>query len=68
MRCTFVVAGGAAALVPAFTIQKAADARMLPSASTCFNLLKLPPYASTDIMNTKLKLSVNEGSVGFAFH
>jgi len=58
---------GFGSLVPKFTIQRVdggCDA-MLPTASTCFNILKLPPYSSSKIMREKLLLALGEGSVGF---
>jgi len=53
-------------LEPKFTIQRVdgSDA-MLPTASTCFNILKLPSYSSTKILREKLLLALGEGSVGF---
>ena len=68
-----VPAGGVKELNPPFTIQLVRDtanlpeAWKLPSASTCFNLLKLPPYEDFEMLESKLSLSVLEGSVGFAF-
>ena len=69
-----VPAGGIKELNPPFTIQLVRgtanlppEAWKLPSASTCFNLLKLPPYEDFEMLESKLSLSVLEGSVGFAF-
>ena len=33
----------------------------LPSAMTCANDLKLPPYSSKEAMEVKLKLALSEG-------
>lgn len=50
---------GFAALTPAFTLQRAdgGDQR-LPTASTCFNVLKLPPYSSRQILRDKLRAAI----------
>jgi E3 ubiquitin-protein ligase TRIP12 len=58
--------GGAAALDPPFTVQKAPNPKLLPSSSTCFNLLKLPPYDSLDDLSAKIRIAVNEGLHSFA--
>jgi ubiquitin-protein ligase E3 C len=57
---------GFSCLEPKFTIQRVdgGDA-MLPTASTCFNILKLPSYRSAKILREKLLLALGEGSVGF---
>ena len=55
---------GFAFLEPKFAIQRGDDPSRLPSASTCFNLLKLPPYASFALMREKLVYAV-ESSSGF---
>jgi ubiquitin-protein ligase E3 C len=39
-----------------------ADENSLPTASTCFNLLKLPPFTSEDKMRDKLLLAIEAGS------
>lgn len=65
-RCV-LAAGGLGELEPPFTIQRLAGAEKLPSASTCFNLLKLPEYTELETLQQKLRLSISEGSVGFAF-
>ena len=56
-------------LHPSFAIQmtqvdpQAADSEIpLPSASTCFNLLRLPHYASREIMKRKLEMAINSGA------
>ena len=49
---------------PRFTIQRVLDASLLPSASTCFNLLKLPEYSSEDELERKLRLAVTEAVDG----
>jgi ubiquitin-protein ligase E3 C len=57
---------GFAALQPPFTIQRVDcndDAR-LPSASTCFNILKLPTYSSKKIMRDRL-LTAIRSNAGF---
>ena len=51
---------GFASLQPPFTIQKVecTDDQRLPTASTCFNILKLPTYSSSKIMKEKLLQSI----------
>lgn len=63
-----VPGGGMAELSPKFTIQKVDDVSKLPSASTCFNLLKLPAYEDQGVLDRKLKMSIGEGvPAGFSF-
>jgi hypothetical protein len=50
-----------------FTISKTHDHAKLPTASTCFNLLKLPSYKSYDVVKSKLKIAIKYGSEGFDF-
>ncbi|KAJ3204530.1 hypothetical protein HDU82_005778 [Entophlyctis luteolus] len=51
-----------------FTIAVTADSgTMLPSASTCFNLLRLPAYVSRAQLCEKLLYAIRHGSSGFAF-
>jgi hypothetical protein len=38
------------------------DIDALPSASTCFNMLKLPPYATKRTLRQKLLLSIESGA------
>lgn len=56
---------GFATLRPAFGIARvptAGDHDKLPSAGTCFNLLKLPRYSSEAVLREKLLLSVRSGA------
>ena len=39
----------------------------LPTASTCFNLLKFPEYTTKDMLQEKLRIAVFYGSKGFEF-
>ena len=39
-----------------------ADLTRLPTAATCMNLLKLPPYSSDDALREKLMYAVKSGS------
>ena len=39
----------------------------LPTAATCFNLLRLPAYPTREILNQKLLTAVRFGSQGFSF-
>eukprot|EP00927_Polykrikos_kofoidii_P066927 TRINITY_DN62487_c0_g1_i1.p1 TRINITY_DN62487_c0_g1~~TRINITY_DN62487_c0_g1_i1.p1 ORF type:complete len:1059 (-),score=181.98 TRINITY_DN62487_c0_g1_i1:64-3240(-) len=52
-------------LVPPFTIHKVtikSDSEKLPTASTCFNTLKLPTYSSWKVMKQKLEFVVEQGA------
>ena len=42
------------------------DHGRLPSAATCMNLLKLPPYGSADEVRRKLLFAASEGAGGFS--
>ena len=55
---------GFASLQPQFTIQLVAcnDDLRLPSASTCFNTLKLPTYSSQEIMKNRLLTSIRSNA------
>ena len=55
---------GFASLHPTFTIQKVdnPDQQRLPSASTCFNILKLPTYSSETILREKLLYAITSKS------
>ncbi len=58
---------GFGSLNPPFTIQRipiANDESKLPSASTCFNTLKLPTYSSEKVLKEKLIYAI-ESSSGF---
>lgn len=49
-----------------FKISKnGSDDERLPSAHTCFNHLLLPSYSSEDVMASKLKFAIINGSEGF---
>eukprot|EP01028_Stygiella_incarcerata_P004598 TRINITY_DN2017_c0_g1_i5.p1 TRINITY_DN2017_c0_g1~~TRINITY_DN2017_c0_g1_i5.p1 ORF type:complete len:122 (-),score=24.82 TRINITY_DN2017_c0_g1_i5:25-390(-) len=52
---------------PPFTIQRVEDNKRFPSASTCFNILKLPDYGEKDIVKKRLEFVIQEALVGFAF-
>jgi hypothetical protein len=55
---------GFGSLSPPFTVQRVdseADSR-LPTASTCFNTLKLPAYSSQAVLREKLLLSITSGA------
>ncbi|GMH81711.1 hypothetical protein TrVE_jg3096 [Triparma verrucosa] len=52
-------------LQPPFTIQRIGishDGEKLPSASTCFNVLKLPTYSSKSVLKQKLLMSITSGT------
>ena len=56
---------GFASLSPAFTIRKVPimkDSDKLPTASTCFNVLKLPTYSSEAVLKQRLLTSVHSGA------
>lgn len=50
-----------------FTITIGGEVESLPTASTCFNLLKLPNYASYEVLRAKLLVAIRYGSQGFSF-
>ena len=48
---------------PRFCIAKAsAEEARLPTAATCMNLLKLPPYESREALRDKLVYAIEAGS------
>ena len=56
---------GFACMNPPFTIQRvpiSKDADKLPSASTCFNTLKLPTYSSEKVLKDRLLYSIKAGA------
>jgi len=56
---------GFSSMNPAFNIMRIAidnDADKLPSASTCFNTLKLPTYSSKSVMKRQLLVSITSGA------
>ena len=46
-------------LLPKFAIHNALDVERLPSASTCMNLLKLPPYKDLETMRRRLIYAIS---------
>ena len=56
---------GFASMNPPFTIQRVGimrDGDKLPSASTCFNVLKLPTYSSEKVMRERLLFAIQSGA------
>ena len=56
---------GFSSMNPPFTIQRVGimrDADKLPTASTCFNTLKLPTYSSEKVLREKLIYSIGAGA------
>uniref|UniRef100_A0A1B0DFM4 RNA-directed DNA polymerase n=1 Tax=Phlebotomus papatasi TaxID=29031 RepID=A0A1B0DFM4_PHLPP len=49
-------------LDPPFCIQDAVNTERLPSASTCLNLLKLPPFQNEETLRIKLLYAIDSGS------
>ena len=49
-------------LNPPFTIQRVGDTSRLPSASTCFNILKLGDFASESVVREKLLYAIRSGA------
>jgi ubiquitin-protein ligase E3 C len=55
-------------LRPAFCIRQAgADEERLPTASTCVNLLKLPPYSREEVLERKLRYAIQQAATD-GFH
>eukprot|EP01035_Chromulina_nebulosa_P020655 gene20655-26780_t len=55
---------GFSSMNPSFTIQRVdcSDDSRLPTASTCFNVLKLPTYSNKQILKEKLLFSIRSNS------
>eukprot|EP00584_Thalassiosira_punctigera_P027188 CAMPEP_0172577912 /NCGR_PEP_ID=MMETSP1067-20121228/138470_1 /TAXON_ID=265564 ORGANISM="Thalassiosira punctigera, Strain Tpunct2005C2" /NCGR_SAMPLE_ID=MMETSP1067 /ASSEMBLY_ACC=CAM_ASM_000444 /LENGTH=378 /DNA_ID=CAMNT_0013370605 /DNA_START=436 /DNA_END=1573 /DNA_ORIENTATION=+ len=56
---------GFASMNPPFTIQRVGimrDSEKLPTASTCFNTLKLPTYSSEKVLREKLTYAIGAGA------
>ena len=56
---------GFGSLNPPFTIQRVGimmDSDKLPTASTCFNILKLPTYSSEKVMRERLIYAIESGA------
>jgi len=56
---------GFSALQPPFCLHRvsvSSDDDRLPTASTCFNILKLPTYSSSKVMKTKLQYAIRSGA------
>merc|ERR1719491_2035044 len=56
---------GFASMNPPFTIQRVGimrDRDKLPSAATCFNILKLPTYSSEKVLREKLTYAIQSGA------
>ncbi len=55
---------GFSSLQPPFTVQRVdcSDNSRLPTASTCFNILKLPTYSTQAILKEKLLTSIRSGA------
>ena len=52
--------------VHCFTVQMVdGDDGRLPTASTCFNTLKLPLYSSAAVLGAQLRKALTEGAKGF---
>ena len=62
-------AGGFADLSPRFrlTLVSLDESRTLPTASTCFNLLKLPAYKCEGSLRRQVYTALMMGSEGFSF-
>ena len=68
----FLPFGGLAALDPPITVarrtekkEEVVDDKQLPTASTCFNRLKLPPYTSKEVMKEKILMAITECKASF---
>eukprot|EP00916_Digyalum_oweni_P021190 GHVL01035236.1.p1 GENE.GHVL01035236.1~~GHVL01035236.1.p1 ORF type:complete len:907 (+),score=177.92 GHVL01035236.1:160-2721(+) len=52
-------------LHPTFCIHRVDDCSRLPTASTCANILKLPDYKDRQILEKKLRISIQNNAGGF---
>lgn len=50
-----------------FTLSMDQNESRLPTASTCFNILRLPSYGHHDILREKLLMAIRDAPEGFAF-
>ena len=63
----FARLGGAHGLQP-FCITRVVDgSQLLPTSSTCFNILRLPQYTSKAQLQQRLLTAIRAGSQGFEF-
>lgn len=53
---------GFASMNPPFTIQRVGISEKLPTASTCFNTLKLPTYSSEKVLREKLIYAIGSNA------
>ena len=54
---------GFAHLLPQFCVHRATDEEgRLPTAATCMNLLKLPPYESLEVLRERLTYAIEAGA------
>ena len=60
-----VVPHGGVTLGNMFTLARAGATGALPTASTCFNMLKMPPYATFAEAHAALLVAARHGSEGF---
>lgn len=63
--CERPPASGFKTMTPPFTIQRVwimSDGDRLPTASTCFNILKLPTYSSEKVLRKRLLYSIEAGA------
>lgn len=67
--CSRIPAAGFQSLSPPFTISRVPmdQQRSLPTASTCFNLLKLPEYPTQAQLRRSVMTAVLLGNEGFSF-
>ncbi len=68
--CSRVPIGGFSSFKPPFTITINPIYSMkssLPTASTCFNLLKLPYYPNEHLLRKNILIAITYGSEGFSF-
>ena len=66
--CKFLPVDGLGGLSPKLTIRRwevPDEFRRLPTAITCENVLKLPPYTSKSVLTEKLRVAIHEGREEF---
>ena len=65
--CRVETSTGSSGLARGSSAAELGRAQLLPTASACFNLLKLPAYARFEVLEQKLLTAIRHGAEGFVF-